>query len=77
VEFRPSYVYSYNDVIFRDAGTRVHYGGTAPCPLKGGATGAQVPLHNSIISNSIILTRSTWNKFIAAIRAHKNQNGFL
>jgi len=38
----------------RDAGTGVHYGGTAPCPLKGGATGAQVPLRISIISNFMI-----------------------
>jgi len=30
----------------RDAGTGLHYGGIAPCPLKGVATGAQVPLHN-------------------------------
>ena len=30
------------------------WGGIAPCSLKGGATGAQVPLHNSIISNFMI-----------------------
>jgi len=44
----------YNTLITRDAGTGVHYGDTAPCPLKGGATGAQVPLHTGIISNSMI-----------------------
>jgi len=36
----------------RNAGTGVHYGGTAPsCSLKGGS---QVPLNTSIISNFII-----------------------
>ena len=30
----------------RDAGTGVHYGGTAPLPFERGGNGAQVPLHN-------------------------------
>jgi len=47
-----------------------HDGGTGPCFLKGGATRAQVPLHNSIMIKFHGLSRSTWNKFIAAIRAH-------
>jgi len=38
----------------RDAGTGVHYGGTAPLTFEKGATGKQVPLHNSIISNFMI-----------------------
>jgi len=29
-------------------------GALPPCPLKEGETGAQVPLHNSIISNFMI-----------------------
>jgi len=37
-----------------EAGTGVNGRGTAPCLLKGGATGAQVPLHNSITSNFMI-----------------------
>jgi len=40
--------------ILRNAGTEVHYGGTAPRPLKGGATGARVPLHTSIVSNFMV-----------------------
>ena len=40
--------------IRRDAGTEVHYGGTAPPTFERGATGAQVPLHTSIISNFMI-----------------------
>jgi len=32
----------------------VHDEGTSPCLLKGVATGALVPLHNSIISNFMI-----------------------
>ena len=39
-------------VIDKDAGTGVLDGGTASLPLKrGGVTGAQVPLHNSIVGN--------------------------
>jgi len=38
----------------RVAETGVHDEGTSPCLLKGVATGAQVPLHNSIISNFMI-----------------------
>jgi len=34
----------------RIAGTGVHDEGIPPCLLKGVATGAQVPLRNSIIS---------------------------
>jgi len=41
-------------VLVRDAGTRVHYGGTAPLTFERGATGTQVPLHNSIINNFMI-----------------------
>jgi len=35
----------------RDAGRGLHDGGTDPCPLKGGVTGAQVALRNRIIGN--------------------------
>jgi len=38
----------------RVAGMGVHDEGTSPCLLKGVATDAQVPLHNSIISNFMI-----------------------
>jgi len=38
----------------RVAGMGVHDEGTSPSLLKGVATGAQVPLHNSIISNFMI-----------------------
>jgi len=41
------------NAVSRDAGTGVPDGGTAPHPLKEGATGAQVPLHNRTISNFI------------------------
>jgi len=34
----------------------MHYGAMPPCPLKGEATGAQVPLPTSIISNFMIIT---------------------
>ena len=40
--------------ISRDAGTGVHYAGTAPPHFERGETGAQVPLHNSIISNVMV-----------------------
>jgi len=35
-------------------GVGVHDEGTSPCYLKGVATGAQVPLHSSIISKFMI-----------------------
>jgi len=38
-------------VVTRDAVTGLHDRGTAPCPMKGGATGAQVPLHNTSTGN--------------------------
>ena len=38
----------------RVAGMGVHDEGTSSCLLKGVAMGAQVPLHNSIISNFMI-----------------------
>jgi len=39
----------------RDAGTGVHYGGTAPLAFeRGGQWGHRCPPHNSIISNSMI-----------------------
>jgi len=38
----------------KNAGTGVHYGGTAPPAFCKGDNGAQVPLHNSIISNFMI-----------------------
>jgi len=43
----------------RDAGTGVHYGGTAPLPIERGATGAQVPLHNRFHMQLHDLSRST------------------
>ena len=43
-----------------DAGMGVHDGGTSPCPLKGGTTGAQVPLNNSIIG-TFRDARERWN----------------
>jgi len=39
-------------------------------PFERGATGAQVPLHNRFHKQLHDLSRLTWNKFIAAIRAH-------
>jgi len=36
------------------AGMMMHDEGTSPCRLKGVAACAQVPLHNSIISNFMI-----------------------
>jgi len=37
-------------LLCRDAGTGVHDGDTASLPFeRGGATGTQVPLHNSVI----------------------------
>jgi len=54
----------------RDAGTGVHYGGTAsPCPLKGGATGSQVPLHTSIISNFMIY-QDQFQTYLLQLFAH-------
>ena len=47
-------------VTFRDAETGVHDEGTAPCPFKGGETGAHVPLYNSIIGN-FRDARERWN----------------
>ena len=41
-------------LIIRDARTWVHYGGTAPCPLKGVQRGHKCPSHNSTVSNSMI-----------------------
>jgi len=38
----------------RVAGTGLHDEGTSPCLLNGVATGAQVPLHNSITRNFMI-----------------------
>jgi len=38
----------------RGAGKGMHDKGASPCLVKGVATGAQVPLHNSIISNFMI-----------------------
>jgi len=40
--------------VARDAGTGCITGALPPCLLIGGATGAQVPLHTSIISNFMI-----------------------
>jgi len=49
--FSSIYATERQAVVTRDAGTGVLDGGTAPCPMKGGATGPQVPLHNSIMGN--------------------------
>jgi len=40
--FSSIYATERQAVVTRDAGTGVHDGGTAPCPMKRGATGAQV-----------------------------------
>ena len=53
----------YFSVTSRDAGERGH---CFPCSFKREATGAEVPFHNRGIW---WLTRSIWNKFIAAIHA--------
>ena len=39
-------------VVNRDAGTGLYDGGTATLPYERWATGAQMPLHNSIIGYS-------------------------
>jgi len=39
-----------------------------PCPFIRGATRALVPFHNSIMGHFIVY-KTTWNKFITAIRA--------
>jgi len=49
--FSSTYATERQAVVTRDAGMGVHDGGTAPCPMKRGATGAQVSLHNNIIGN--------------------------
>jgi len=49
--FSSIYATERQAVVTRDAGTGVHDGGTAPCPMTGGETGAQVSLHNIIIGN--------------------------
>jgi len=41
-------------IMSKDAGTGVHYGGTAHLPFEMGETGAQVPLHTSVVSNFMI-----------------------
>jgi len=38
----------------RDAGGWRHGGGIAPLPVQKGATGAEVPFHNSIIDNFMV-----------------------
>jgi len=49
--FSSIYAAERQAAVTRDAGTGVHDGDTTPCLIKGRATGAQVPLHNSIIGN--------------------------
>jgi len=49
--FSSIYATERQALVTRGAGTGMHDGGTASCPVKGGATGAQVPSHNSIIGN--------------------------
>jgi len=41
-------------VMHRDAGGWRHGGGIAPLPVQKGATGAEVPFHNSIIDNFMV-----------------------
>ena len=48
-------------------------GALPPCPFIKGETGALVPFHNSIMCHFIVY-KTTWNKFIAAIRAPR---GFI
>jgi len=55
--------------ICRVAGEVRYDGGINPRPFQKGATGAEVPFHNSIIGKFIVYSRSTCNKFVAAIRA--------
>jgi len=40
--------------ILRDARERGHGGDIAPCPFKKGATGVEVPFHNSIIDQCFL-----------------------
>ena len=44
--------------------------GLCLCPLKGGHGGRRCPSHKQYHKQFHDLSRSTWNKFIAAIRAH-------
>jgi len=54
----------------RDAGTGVNDGALPPCLLKREATGHTCPY-------TTVSSRPTENEFIASIRAHKIQFGFL
>jgi len=53
----------------RDAGTGVHYGGTAPQLFERGATGTQVPLHTSTISIFMIY-QDQFEKNLLQLFAH-------
>jgi len=53
----------------RDAGTGCITGALPPCPLKGEATGAQVPLHISIIGNFMIY-QDQFEKKLLQLVAH-------
>jgi len=50
-----------------------------PLPFERGATGAQVPLHKSIISNFMIYQDrlETNLGYCSFSRTHENQDGFL
>jgi len=57
-------------MILRDAGTGVQYGGTATPALWKGGNGDTGALTQQYHKYFHYLSKSTWNKFIAAIRAH-------
>ena len=59
--------------VVRDAGEK----GIPPCPCETGATGPEVPFHNSIISNFVVYQDRLETNFCSYSRTQKIQNGFV
>ena len=67
------------DTVIIGSGTaerRCITGAVTPWTLKGGETGAQVSLHDSIISNSMIYQDRLETNLLKLSRTHQIQNGF-
>ena len=60
--------FNQHRLMTRETGERWNITEHCPLPFHKGATGALVPFHNSIMGHFIVY-KTTWNKFIAAIRA--------